>query len=126
MTISDRASAMVQEMPKREQSTAERFRLVAEEWAEVDAAFYLLENTRTSIASELTMAEVSKGMPVSKAEHVAKSSQAYRDHVKKAADAKREANILRARVEYLRMRDRKEDRQERNQMSERAMARRGT
>ncbi len=123
MTTSERASALVQEMPKREHAIAEKFRLVAEEWAEVDAAFYMLDNTRTSVAAELIMAEVEKGVSVSKAEHIAKASAAYREHVTKAADAKREANVLKARMDYLRMRERREDREEWNQRSERKMSR---
>lgn len=111
------------EMPERQQSLAERFRLVAEEHAEVDAAFYLLENTRTSIAAELALKEIAKGATVSKAELLAKASPEYREHVSKAGDAKHRANVLRARMDYLRMRERKEDRESWNERSERKMGR---
>lgn len=110
-------------MPARERSIAERFRQVAEEHAEVDAAFYMLENTRTSLAAELALKEIAKGMPVSKAELIAKASPEYREHVSKAGDAKHRANVLRARMDYLRMRERKEDRESWNERSERKMGR---
>jgi hypothetical protein len=126
MSISERARAGVTEMPEREHNIAERFRLVAEEWAEVDAAFYMLENTRTAVAAELILKEVAKGTPVSKAEHIAKASPEYREHINKAGDAKHRANVLKARMDYLRMRERKEDRQEWNARIERKMGRTGT
>lgn len=126
MTIRERARATVQDMPERQQSLAERFRLVAEEYAEVDAAFYMLENTRTSIAAELALKEIAKGTPVSKAELIAKASAEYREHVTKAGDTKHRANVLRARMDYLRMRERKEDRESWNERSERKMGRTAT
>ena len=91
-------------MPEGEQSIAERFRLVAEEWADKDAAYYLLDNTRTSIVGELVLGAMAEGATGTKAEHMARSSESYREHVQKTADAKREAGVLRARMEYLKMR----------------------
>lgn len=123
MSISERARASVSEMPERQQSIAERFRQVAEDWAEHDAAFYMLENTRTSLHSELVLKEIEKGTAVSRAEHVAKASQTYRDHVTKAGDEKHKANVLKARMDYLRMRERKEDREAWNERTERKMGR---
>ena len=126
MTISERASASVREMPAREQDIAERFRLVAEEWADADAAFYMLDSTTTSIRAEIELRHIDAGVPASKAEKVAKVSPEYREHLQKAADAKRHANVLRARMDYLRMRERRQDRREWQAMSERKMARSST
>ena len=123
MSISERARNGISEMPAREQSIAERFRQVGEEHAEVDAAFYMLENTRTSVAAELALKEIANGLPVSKAELIAKASQEYRDHVNKAGDMKHRANVLKARMDYLRMRERKEDREAWNERTERKMGR---
>jgi hypothetical protein len=120
MSISARASP-VREMAEREQSLAERFRLIGEEWAEADAAHYMLETTRTSVRSEIVMKQV--GVPNNRAQHIANASPEYREHVEKAADAKRRANILKVRMDYLRMRERKQDHEEWNARSERKMGR---
>lgn len=124
MSISERARALApQEMPEREQDLVERFRIVAEEWADADAAYYMLDNTTSSLSAELALKEAENGMAMNKAEKVAKASKTYRDHVQKAADAKRLANVLRARMDYLRMREKRNERREINTMSERKLAR---
>lgn len=123
MSISERARATVTEMPERERDLVERFRIVAEEWADADAAYYMLDNTTSSLSAELALREVEGGMAMNKAEKVAKASKAYRNHVQKAADAKRLANVLRARMDYLRMREKRAERHEINAMSERKLAR---
>ena len=89
-TISERAKPKppIQEMPAHEQDIAERFRLCAEEWADADAAFYMLDNTTGSIRSEIQLKLVETGMAMNKAEAMSRASPEYRDHVAKAADAK--------------------------------------
>lgn len=126
MTISERARGVVAEMPERERDLVERFRVVAENFADADAAYYMLDNTRTSVrdAIELKMAEA--GHTAAKAKLLANTSAEYREHVQKTADAKREANVLRARMDYLRMREKRAERLEINMMSERKMGRQGT
>lgn len=119
-------SAVVAEMPAREQDIAERFRLCAEEWADADAAFYMLDNTTGSIRSEIQLKLVETGMAMNKAEAMSRASPEYREHVYKAAEAKRKANILRARMDFLRMRERRQDRREWTAMTERKMGRSST
>lgn len=105
---------------------AERFRLVAEEWADADAAYYMLDHTRTSIADEIALKLMESGMAANKAEKTAKTSAEYREHVAKAGEAKRNANVLKARMDYLRMRERRLDRQQWAAMTERKMGRSST
>lgn len=108
------------------QDICERFRLVAEDWAEADAAFYMLDNTLTSIRAEIALKEIEKGGSVSKAQENARASSDYRDYVAKAAEAKRHANVLKARMDYLRMRERRQDRREWTAATERKMGRSST
>jgi hypothetical protein len=110
-------------MPERERDLVERFRLVAEEWADADAAYYMLDNTRTSVRDETELKLAEAGNNASRAKMLANTSKEYRDHVTKTADAKRLANVLRARMDYLRMREKRAERMEINQMSERKLAR---
>lgn len=128
MSVSERARATgpVTEMPAHEQSLAEKFRICAEEWADADAAYYLLDNTRTSIVGELVLAEQAKGATASKAEHIARSSKEYREHVEKTAAAKKQAGILRARMEYLKMRFSIWNSRDANARRERQMGRQAT
>lgn len=128
MSISERARATgpVAEMPAHEQSLAEKYRLCAEEWADADAAYYLLDNTRTSVVGELVLAEMAKGLTGSKAEHVARASTEYREHVEKTAAAKKQAGILRARMEYLKMRFSIWNSHDANARRERQMGRQAT
>lgn len=113
----------VRQMPEREQDIAERFRLVAEEWADADAAYYMLDNTRTSVRDEIELKLTETGNASSKAKLLANTSKDYREHLQKTADAKRLANVLRARMDYLRMRERRQDRREWSAMTERKMGR---
>jgi len=124
MSISERARAKITEMPEREHDIAELFRIAGEEWAEADAAYYLLENTRTSLRSEITLRQT--GIPNNRAEHIASASPEYRDHVKKAADAKRHANRLRVRMDYLKMRYGLWNSADANQRTERKLVRQAT
>lgn len=124
-SISEKARAKlpVSEMPAHEQDIVERFRIVAEEWADADAAHYMLDNTRTSVRDEIELKLLQQGGKSSTAKMLANTSKEYLEHVQKTADAKREANILRARMDYLRMREKRAERREINQMSERKLAR---
>ena len=122
MSISARALG-VTEMPEREQDLVERFRIVGEEWADADAAYYMLDNTRTSVRDEIELKLTAEGSNATRAKMLANTSKDYRDHVKKSADAKRLANVLRARMDYLRMREKRAERREINQMSERKLTR---
>jgi hypothetical protein len=126
MSISARARGMVSEMPEREHDLVERFRVVAEDWADADAAYYMLDNTRTSVRDEIELKLAAAGTNASKAKMLANTSVEYREHVQKTADAKRLANVLRARMDYLRMREKRAERSEIAMMSERKMVRHGT
>ena len=85
---------------------SEQFRVVAKKWVEADQAASLMEETRTAVLSEIIAKTISNdiSMPYNKAEMAAKSSPDYRVFVAKMVDLRRQANLLKVQMEYIRMR----------------------
>lgn len=81
---------------------SEQFRLAARIWVEADAAANLLEETKSAVLSQ-KMAALGD-MPVSRAELTVKASPEWTDHVTKMVKAREEANFLKVKLEWLRMR----------------------
>ena len=81
---------------------SEQFRLVAKEWVEADAAANILEETKSAVLSQ-KMAALGD-MPVSRAELNVKASPDWTDHITKMVEARKSANLLKVRMEWLRMR----------------------
>jgi len=114
-------------MPVREQPVAERFRVLADEYADTDGAWYLMEQLRTTTLEKMKSDIIGEtNMADNKAERLAKCDQAWTDYNREMAQLKTKATKQRLALEYLRMLDRKEDRTERAQIQERSMMRRGT
>lgn len=80
---------------------SEKFRLVAKEWIQLDAAANLLEETKSAVLSQ-KMAALGD-MPVSKAELQVKASDEWRDFVSKMVEARSAANLKKVQMEYIRM-----------------------
>ena len=80
---------------------SEQFRVVAKAWVDADAAASLLEETKSAVLSQ-RMAALGD-MPVSHAERQVKSSPDWQEHVEKMVNARKEANLLKLKMEYLRM-----------------------
>lgn len=80
---------------------SEQFRIVAKQWVEADAAASLLEETKSAVLSQ-RMAALGD-VPVSHAERTVKSSPEWEEHVRKIVDARKEANLLKLKMEWLRM-----------------------
>lgn len=80
---------------------SEQFRLVARKWVDADAAASLLEDTKSAVLSQRMQALAE--MPVSKAEAIVKSSPEWQDHIEKMVAARKQANLLKVQLEYLRM-----------------------
>lgn len=97
---------------------SEQFHKVAEEWCDAEAAASLLEDTKSSVLSQRMVAL--GDMAVSKAEMIVKSSVEWTDHIGKMIAARKRANLLKVKMEFLRMRHSEHQSQEAN---ERTMAR---
>src|SRR3974390_1121785 len=85
---------------------SEQFRVIAKKWCEADHAASLMEETRTAILSEIIAKTISHdiAMPYNKAEMAAKSSADYRVFVSKMVELRKQANLFKVQMEYIRMR----------------------
>jgi hypothetical protein len=94
MTISD--------LPAKERPLSEQFRIVAKEWADLDNAANILEQTKSATLSKM-MAALGD-IPVTHAERKVKASQEWADHVEKICEARHKADVKKLHLEYIRMR----------------------
>lgn len=81
---------------------SEQYRVTAKEWVEADAAATLLEETKSAVLSQ-KMAALGD-MPVSRAEMQVKASDEWSDHIGQMVKAREQANLLKVKMEWLRMR----------------------
>jgi hypothetical protein len=108
-------------MRPADRSIAEQFRIVARKWVDADAAANLLEETKTSCIAQRMLALGE--MPVSRAEMIVKGSEDWHQHLEKMVAARATANMLKVQMEYIRMQERQQDREDWAQRSERKMGR---
>jgi hypothetical protein len=80
---------------------SEIYRLAAKAWVDKEAAASLLEETKSSILSE-RMAALGD-IPVSRAEMTVKASPDWRDFITQMVEARKEANLAKVRLEWVRM-----------------------
>lgn len=80
---------------------SEEYRIVAKAWVEADAAARLLEETKTAVLSRM-MADQGE-MPVSRAELNVKASPDWHFFIKSMVDARTDANLLKVKLEWVRM-----------------------
>lgn len=98
---------------------SEQFRLAAKDWCEKDAAANILEETKSAVLSQ-RMAELGD-MPVSRAEMTVKASAEWREFIEAMVNARKEANLARVKVDWLRMRHSEWQSAEANARAERKM-----
>ena len=84
------------------QPISEEYRIVAKSWVDAEAAASMLENTKSAVLAQ-KMAALGD-MPVSKAEMKVKASDYWIDFIHKMVEARKKANLLKVRLEYVRMR----------------------
>jgi hypothetical protein len=81
---------------------SEQYRLVAKEWVDADAAASLLEEMKSATLSQ-NMAALGD-VAVSKAKMTVQASQQWADYINNMVEARKRANLLKAKLEYCRMR----------------------
>ncbi len=81
---------------------AERFRVTAKKWHELDSAASLLEELKSATLSQKMM-ELGD-MPVSRAEMEVKASDEWRDYLRQMVETRSKANLEKVQMEWLRMR----------------------
>jgi hypothetical protein len=84
------------------QPISEQFRVVAKAWVDADAAANMLEETKTAALSQKMLAL--GDMPVSRAEMTVKASDEWALYLTGMVNARSRANLLKVKMEYLRMR----------------------
>lgn len=98
MSLSERATASIRAIPRDPNDLGrlrEEWRLIAKQWVAAQARADEFEEGRKMLMDELTLALVKEGMPVTRAEKEARVSKQFKAYMRKAHDAKREANDLR-------------------------------
>ena len=80
---------------------SEQFRIVAKKWVEADNAATLLEETKSAFLNQLMLNQ--GDMAVSKAEMIVKGSPDWTEYVTKMVEARKQANLLKVQLEYIRM-----------------------
>lgn len=81
---------------------SEQFRLIAKKWIDADSAASILEETKSAFLAQ-KMAEQGD-VPVSRAEMAVKASREWVDYVTSMVEARKKASLLKAQLEYIRMR----------------------
>jgi hypothetical protein len=80
---------------------SEQFRLISKKWIDADAAASILEETKSAFLAQ-RMAEQGD-VPVSRAEMAVKASQEWAEYVESMVNARKQAALLKAQLEYIRM-----------------------
>lgn len=80
---------------------SEQYRLISKKWVDADSAANLLEETKSAFLAKLMLAQ--GDMPVSRAEMNVKASAEWTDYVTKMVNARSSAALLKAQLEYIRM-----------------------
>ncbi len=124
MTISERASASVREMPARDRPISEEFRLVARAWVDAEKAAAILEESKTAVLSQMMLKE--GDIAANKAEMRVKGSADWQEYLDKMVSARAEANLRRVQMKYVEMRFSEWQSADANARRERQMGRQAT
>lgn len=90
------------DMPEHERPISEDFRIAAREWVEKEKAASLLEETKSSVLSQMMLKQ--GDMPVSRAEMNVKASADWREFVTSMVEARGEANLARVKMKWVELR----------------------
>lgn len=86
----------------RNSRASDDFLEVANSWVALDAAARMLEEGKTAFFAQKCVAL--GDMPVNKAEQTVRSSEEWANYIKRMVGAKTEANKMKVRMDYMRMR----------------------
>jgi hypothetical protein len=86
---------------------SEEFRIVGKRWVDAEAAASALEESKSAVLSQRMLAL--GDMPVSRAAMEVKGSIEWTGYLKAMVDARKQANLLKVQMEYIRMRHREQE-----------------
>ena len=95
---------------------SEQFYTAAKDWAEKEAAADLLEQTKSAVMAQRQA--MLGDLPVNRSEQIVKASPDWSEHVEVIVAARREANLAKVRMEFLRMKHAEHQSAEANQRTE--------
>ncbi len=75
---------------------------IAHQWVDADAAASLLEDCKSAFLSQKM--QMHSMLPVSKAEALVKASPEWEDYIEKMVNARKQANLLKVKLETIKMR----------------------
>ena len=97
-------------------SWSEKYRLIAEDWCDKEAAATLLEDTKSAMMAQW---QVELGdIPVNRAEQTVKASKRWLDFITQSVEARKEANLAKVNMEVIRMKSMEYQTKEANQRTE--------
>lgn len=84
---------------------SEQYRLVAKKWVEAEHAASLMEETKSAALSQMITKIIGYdiGMAYNKAELAAKASDEYKEYIIQMVSLRRDANLLQAQMNYIKM-----------------------
>lgn len=118
--------ASIREIPERDQPIAEKFRIVALQYCDADAAASLMEELKTTTLEKMKsqiVASSTEPIAENKAERMAKCSDEWTEYIKDMCSHRAKATKLKLQLEYYKMLERKEDREAWNARAEMRMSR---
>lgn len=83
----------------------EAYGKLAPEWIDADSAADLMEQTRSAWMAQEVQKLVEAGESAAAAERQVRASPEYSAYIKTMVEARKRANLLKARLEYIRMRN---------------------
>ena len=104
-------------------SLSEQYRLAAKSWCELDAAANLLEESKSSVLSQMINRQFSNDpkIALNRAETNAKGSQEWSDYITNMVKARENANLAKINMKWLEMRHWEEQSEEATARAERRL-----
>ena len=106
MSISERATPKIAEIPEADRPLSEQWRIAARQWVDAEAAAQLLEDLKTTSLEQFKqqLIEADGDMPDSHAERRVKSRPQWEQYIRDMVAARKEANLCKVKLDWLRMR----------------------
>jgi hypothetical protein len=102
--IAERASAGITSLPASERPISEQFRIIARQFADVDAAANILEGTKRDVLESIKSRIVAgSDMPDNKAERLARCSDEWKEFKASMLENRNKATRLKLQLEFIRM-----------------------
>lgn len=101
---------------------SEEFRIAAKEWVQLQSVADLLEECKTATLSQMMQEYMGQSeMSVSKAEMLTKGSEKYKTYLEGMVAARKDANLAKVKVDWIKMRFSEQQSSEANERAERRL-----